>query len=374
MNIAITSLITRKVGPITYGGTEAFAYDLVENLLKRGHKITLFASSDSQTNASLKSVIDSESARKIELNEKLSLPYYLLLVRKLALESENFDIIHNNFYNTYLVSAFAPFIKKPILHTIHNPYFHYKEWSKVLKLYLEGQNQHVVFLSNYVKSIAGNIPNSYVVPNGININNFPFNNKPSNSLLWIGRMAPEKGASEALQAALTAGKKLLIAMVVKEGQEAYFENQIKPHIGGNITLQESLSEEEKAKAYQNARATLFSIMWEEPFGLVMLESMSSGTPVIAFARGAIPEVIKDGEAGFIVNPSNADMRGDFIVKKTGVEGLCEAIERIYSMPEEKYQTMRNNCRKHIEENFTIEKMIDRYEGLYRKITEGNSNG
>lgn len=99
----------------------------------------------------------------------------------------------------------------------------------------------------------------------------------------------------------------------------------------------------------------------------MIEAMACGTPVVAYARGSVPEVIKDGETGFIVNSSEEDKRGDWIVKKTGIEGLCEAVEKIYSMPEEQYRQMRRNCRTHVEKNFTVERMVGEYEKVYNQI-------
>lgn len=99
----------------------------------------------------------------------------------------------------------------------------------------------------------------------------------------------------------------------------------------------------------------------------MIESMACGTPVVAFARGSVPEIIKDGETGFIVNPSDDDIRGNWIIKKTGIEGLCEAVERIYSMPEKQYLEMRKACRAHVEKHFTVERMVDEYEKVYEEI-------
>jgi glycosyltransferase involved in cell wall biosynthesis len=112
---------------------------------------------------------------------------------------------------------------------------------------------------------------------------------------------------------------------------------------------------------------LAPLTWEEPFGLTLIESMACGTPVIAFARGSVPEIIEDGKTGYIVNSSEDDKRGDFVIKKTGIEGLCEAVERIYDMSEEGYRQMRKNCRAHVENNFTVERMVDQYEALYKEI-------
>ena len=99
----------------------------------------------------------------------------------------------------------------------------------------------------------------------------------------------------------------------------------------------------------------------------MIEAMATGTPVVAFARGSVPEIVKDSETGFIVNSSDSDIRGNWIVKKTGIAGLCEAVERMYAMPTEQYQQMRRNCRAHVEAHFTVEKMVDSYEQVYQKI-------
>jgi glycosyltransferase involved in cell wall biosynthesis len=114
-------------------------------------------------------------------------------------------------------------------------------------------------------------------------------------------------------------------------------------------------------------------MWEEPFGLVFVETMASGTPIIAFARGAVPEVIVDGVTGFIINPSDEDIRGKWIIKKTGLDGLCEAVERIYSLSKDDYGKMREACRAHVENNFTMERMVKEYESVYSKLISEQKN-
>ena len=114
---------------------------------------------------------------------------------------------------------------------------------------------------------------------------------------------------------------------------------------------------------------LFPILWEEPFGMVMIEAMSCGTPVIAFNRGSVSEIVKDGVTGFIIDQDNENRsnKGKWIIKKKGVEGLTEAINKIYNMDNREYDQMRHNCRRHVEENFTVEKMVDGYEGVYNRI-------
>ncbi|MDP3758339.1 MAG: glycosyltransferase, partial [Candidatus Daviesbacteria bacterium] len=136
-----------------------------------------------------------------------------------------------------------------------------------------------------------------------------------------------------------------------------------------VSLEFDKDREDLVANYQTSKLFLFPIQWEEPFGLVLLESLSCGTPIVAFARGSVPEVIKDGETGFIINPTDNDIRGDWIVKKTGIEGLCEAIEKIYSMPEGEYQKMRLNCRVLAEKSFSAGKMAQEYLKIYNKIVK-----
>jgi len=177
-----------------------------------------------------------------------------------------------------------------------------------------------------------------------------------------------KGCDTVLQIAKKLKKKTIISGLIQN--KMFFENKIKPlikNLSNLVTFIEKLTFVEKNKILSNPKLFLFPIQWEEPFGLVMIEAMATGTPVVAFARGSAPEVIKDGKTRFIVNPSDDDIRGDFIIKKTGIEGLCEAVERIYSMPEEQYRKMRKACREHVEKNFTVEKMVDEYEKIYKEI-------
>ncbi len=122
-----------------------------------------------------------------------------------------------------------------------------------------------------------------------------------------------------------------------------------------------------AKHYQSSKVFLFPVILEEPFGFVMAESMACGTPVVAYAKGAVPELVKDGLTGYIVNSSDDDIRGNWIIKKTGVKGLCEAINKIYSLQKDKYEEMRTNCRKHVEANFDIDRMVKEYIDVYKRL-------
>ena len=135
----------------------------------------------------------------------------------------------------------------------------------------------------------------------------------------------------------------------------------------NLTIKESLSRHKLAHEFQKSKVFLFPIHWEEPFGLVMIEALASGTPVISYARGSAPEVIEDGVTGFIINPSPEESKGDYLIKKTGVDGFCEAIERIYNMPDSEYKKMRFLCRQRVEEYFTVKQMTERYIDIYKTV-------
>ena len=209
--------------------------------------------------------------------------------------------------------------------------------------------------------------------NGTDTNLFRFNPNPKDYLLYLGELVERKGVREAILAAKKIKLKLVIAgrVPLQTSQikdYSFFQKYVKPELNrGRIEYAGEVASEKTSELYGNAKATLFPIRWEEPFGLVMTESMSCGTPIIAFARGSVPEIIKDGETGFIVNSSDNDIRGNWIIKKTGVEGMIEAINRIYDMPEKEYLEMRKNCRKHVEKNFTLERMVDEYEKVYKRI-------
>jgi len=205
--------------------------------------------------------------------------------------------------------------------------------------------------------------------NSIIISEFDFNEHGGNDMVWIGRMNYTKGVDLGIEAAETIKKKFIISSYIDVGDMPYYQKDIEPHLtmGFLSRTDEMKNIKGKSQFLENGKLFLFPIRWDEPFGIVMIEAMATGTPLVAFSMGSVPEVVKDGETGFLVNPSDADIRGNWIIKKTGVKGLCEAIEKIYSMPENQYRKMRKACRAHVEKNFTVERMVDRYEEVYNKI-------
>ncbi|GAB4219962.1 MAG: hypothetical protein Fur009_8390 [Candidatus Microgenomates bacterium] len=292
--------------------------------------------------------------------------YLTLKAYKHALEKK-LDIIHS--FHDFSAHYFNELTNFPTVYTLHDPlpqqtntieYLRFKNFSHHNYISISKNQQKSVIKLNFIKTIY----------HGINISIFDYNEKSKNHIIYFGRIIEDKGPDIALKIALKLNIKLKFATsnIKANLSQLYFDNKIKPFIDNkNVFLEGFIEGKKKSQFINEGKLFLFPIQWEEPFGLVMIESMACGTPVVAFARGSVPEVIKDGETGFIVNPSDDDIRGNWIVKKTGIEGLCEAVERIYSMPEEKYRQMRRACRAHVEKHFTIERMVNEYEKVYEEI-------
>jgi len=185
----------------------------------------------------------------------------------------------------------------------------------------------------------------------------------------MGRINYTKGVDLGIEAAEKTKHKLVLASYLDHGDIPYYKTEIESHFANKIVsnIGEMKNKKTKSKFLGNAKLFLFPIRWDEPFGIVMIEAMATGTPVIAYALGSVPEVIKDGQTGFIVNASSDDIRGNWIVKKTGVQGLCEAVERIYSLPQDKYLEMRKACRSHVEKHFTVDTMVDKYIKVFEEV-------
>ena len=191
--------------------------------------------------------------------------------------------------------------------------------------------------------------------------------------MWAGRFIPEKGADAALLMAKETKRKVKLFGVIKHGHEDWFRNSIEQHAKDPenqtfVTLRADFERSQLIPHFQRSKLLLLPTMLEEAFGLVFAESMACGTPVVTFARGAAPEVIRDGVTGFLVNPSDDDIRGDWVIKKTGFAGLREAVEKIYSMPAEEYARMRKACRERAVSNFSAEQMTKKYVEVYKQVS------
>lgn len=226
------------------------------------------------------------------------------------------------------------------------------------------KNIHFVFLTQIQYDNAYWIPQKQksVIPHGICTEDFVFSYTSLDSLTWMGRVTPEKGLEDAIAVANTLKKDLTIFGYKQS--VTYFAEKIQPLMTVHTHLVENNYEN---KHHNTCKALLFPIHWEEPFGIAAVEALACGTPVIAYARGSMPEIIQDGDTGFLVNPSDTDTRGNFITQKTGTAGLIEATQRLYALSEKEYATMRLAARKHVEAKYTVKHMAGEYEKLFQKI-------
>jgi glycosyltransferase involved in cell wall biosynthesis len=333
------------------------AVAISKGLIKRGHEVTFYAPEGSKIEG-----IKIESCGLFPLKKDatshpiLSDPFvggaevakifnlwdqYLISYMFKEAERNRYDILHIHPPDRALPIAFShPNIST--IYTLHDPIYPWR--AEVFRMF-KSENQFYVSISDAQRAPASDLNYIATIYNGIPLESFQFSEAHDNYLLFVGRLVENKGAHEAILAAKKIGEKLLIIGEPHEGE--YWDTKIKPYLDDKIRYIGFVPREELAKYYQKAKATLFPIKWEEPFGLVMVESMACGTPVIAFRRGSVPEVIKDGKTGFIVNT---------------VEEMVEAIKKIETID-------RKATRKYVEENFSEERMVENYEKAFLEIFE-----
>jgi len=339
MKIAQVAPVDYRVPPRRYGGTERVVNFLTEELVRRGHKVTLFASADSKTSARLNPVVPHPLREAHIFN---SAPSTILEVSKVYSRESRFDVIHNNAYPDYLMFPAAAASKTPTLTTLNLP-FTYQE-KRVFRAY-----KHLPFvsISNSQKKNAPELNYVATIHHGIPVQKFPFNNKRGNYLLFVGRISPQKGIHTAINVALKLGLKLVIAAKLDPYEVEYFNEKVAPRLdeNGKIKWLGEVDTQERNKLMAGAMCLLNPINWPEPFGLVMIEAMATGCPVIAFNKGSVPEIVVDKKTGYIVR-SEQEME--------------KAIKKIDEIDPK-------DCREHVKENFSVKKMVDAYEKLYLNL-------
>jgi glycosyltransferase involved in cell wall biosynthesis len=340
MRIAQIAPLWISVPPQTYGGTELVISWLCDELVRRGHKVFLFASGDSKTQAKL---IPIWPTSLWKANLKSPHAVFSLLYQKLIEMQNEFDIIHD--HCEFYTSPYSKFLKPPILTTLHHPLT-----KETITLYKKFPNINFVAISKNQRKEGPGINIVKTIYHGIPLDKYPLNEKPKDYLLWLSRIGPDKGIAEAINIAKLSGQKLIISGNILPQYADYFEFRIKPLIDGNkIQFVGASDFSKKVELFRNAKAFLFPVKRPEPFGLVVIEAMACGTPVIAFNRGSMVELIKDGETGFLVN---------------SVEEAVLALKKIDEIK-------RENCRNWVKENFSLKRMVNRYEKLYKKIIKKN---
>lgn len=361
MKILLLSTLKRKVTALETASRSQIIYQLGKGLVERGHEVSLLGTADSKIPGVTtipvikRGWVDLEPTENPWFREIATLQ--LMLEKMIEIQSD-FEVIHNHTFPEFLPSIVSSKLKTPLVTTLHIQPVDYID-----ELLAKYQQNSFVSISNAHKSgfIKANI--QYVVHNGIDLSLHPFEKDKDDYLLWIGRVSgaknadgsymDAKGARHAIALARATGQKLFLTGPVHDRRA--FEADIAPHLDdqikwiGTISAEQPLSKSETVKLMQKAKAFLMTINWEEPFGLVMAEAMSCGTPVIGFNRGAVKEVIVDGKTGFVVDPND------------GVNGLQKALKKIDTINPK-------DCRKHVEDNFSIEAMVQKYETVYKKLT------
>jgi glycosyltransferase involved in cell wall biosynthesis len=339
MRIAQIAPLWERVPPPAYGGTELVVGLLTDELVRRGHEVTLFASGDSISRAKLHAI--HPRALRLDDSVKEYGIYETLQLSTVYEQAQEFDVIHSHMGCAAL--PYAKLVKTPTLHTLHGIFTPDNE-----KLFIHAKGQPYVSISHSQREPRLNLNCVATVYNGIDIQSHKFYPKPANPpyLAFLGRMSPEKGPHLAIAMAKATGWHLKMAGKVDPVDEVFFETEIKPHIDN--TQIEYLGEADHAMKNHlmgNAAITLFPITWREPFGLVMVESMAAGTPVIAMRLGSTPEVIGDGVSGFLCN---------------SLEECIDAIPKALELD-------RQGCREYVATHFSVQRMADGYEAAYEAI-------
>jgi glycosyltransferase involved in cell wall biosynthesis len=333
MRVAMLSSISWRTPPRAYGPWELTTSLLTEALVARGIDVTLFATLDSSTAGKLEGVVPRGYSEDDALEPKV---WEALHIAHLFEHAGEFDLIHNQ--ADYIPLAFSRLVDTPMLTTIHG-----FSSPRILPIF-QRYNDRVTYVSISDADRHPSLTYAATIHHGIPIEEFPFDPVGAEDLLFFGRMHPDKGAGEAIRAAQAAGRRLVMAGIVQDAD--YFGREVAPFIDDRkVEYRGVLGGADRTRALGQARALLHLIHFEEPFGLSVIEAMACGTPVIAYPRGSMPELIDHGVTGFLVD---------------SFDEAVAAIDRIGEID-------RNACRRHVAEHFAIERMADRYEALYRQL-------
>lgn len=375
MKIGIICSNTFDINAHAKKGTEIFCHTLITHLppfaQKKNLALTAFASATSSLPIPIESIMPEPSMKdpEIALHGKHVLYELALIAHAFSME-DTFDLFHVNIGDGDIALPFTRFIKKPVIITLHHLYnaAHTRAYFSLFR-----NVPHISFVSISAAQcrVLPDLNYAATIHHGIEENLFAFDPKGGTRILWAGRLIPTKGADVALDIAARTRNKIALFGIFKEEATAWSE-RLKIRIQSqNRIIPASLTLDcdrfSLVPEYQKSKLFLFPVQCEEDFGLTVIEAMASGTPVIAFARGAMPEIIEDGKTGFLINPSNEDIRGAWTIKKTGIEGLCEAVEKIYAMPDKEYRAIRAACRARVEKYFTASRMAQDYADLYVRI-------
>jgi glycosyltransferase involved in cell wall biosynthesis len=340
MRIAQVSPLYESVPPKLYGGTERVVSYLTEELVQQGHEVTLFASGDSVTQARLVPACE----RSLRLNSDCvdQLAHHILMLEQVYQQADNFDIIH--FHIDYLHFPLSRHTGFANVTTLHGRL----DIPDLVPLYQEFREMPVVSISDSQREPLSWVNWQGTVYHGLPLDLFRYHEQPGDYLAFLGRISPEKRVDRAIEVAKRVQIPLKIAAKVDAVDEKYFEEEIKPLLDHPlIEFVGEVGDEAKGEFLGNAYALLFPINWPEPFGLVMIEAMACGTPIIAYDRGSVTEVLEHGRSGFIVD---------------NLEEAVDAVQRVSTIE-------RKQCRRDFEERFSAARMAQDYVAIYQQLVE-----
>lgn len=360
MRILLVSTLKRNVAKDVTASRSRIIYMLAKGLVEKGHDVTLLGTADSVIEGVktipviAKSWVDLPPVENSYFQETASL---VSLAQKMVALQDDFDVIHTHTYPDFFLPLMESQLHVPLVTTLHIQATDYIDdvTSRFTKTTF-------VALSKAHRSGFKKTKIDHIVYNGIDTDVFAYEAGKEDYLLWVGRLSKAKNADgtffdpKGIRYAIALAQKTQSHLKLAGSVEdmTFFNMDVKPHLSekiewiGEVSSEQKMDRQEIVKLYQKAKVFLMPINWDEPFGMVMAEAMSCGTPVIGFDRGAVKEVIADGETGFVVPPQD------------GIEGLAEALEKIDTLTAE-------NCRKRVEQYFSIPKMVEGYEGVYKKV-------
>jgi glycosyltransferase involved in cell wall biosynthesis len=338
MRIAQIAPLHEAVPPKLYGGTERVVSFLTEELVAQGHEVTLFASGDSITSARLEPIWP----RALRLDPAIRDPIapHMLLMEEVRRQAEDFDCLH--FHMDYWPFSLFSRQRTPFVTTLHGrldlpelqPVFN--TFNKVPVVSISNSQRRPLPQANYVETVLHGLPENLLTPQG----------EPQGYLAFLGRIAPEKCPDRAIRIAQACGIPIKLAAKVDKADTEYFNSRIRPLLDGpGVEMIGEISDREKPAFLSGAIGLLMPIDWPEPFGLVMIEAMACGTPVIAFNRGSVPEVVEDGLTGFIVED---------------IQGAVAAVHKLEGLS-------RKAVRQRFEQRFTARRMAEDYINVYRSL-------
>jgi len=342
MRIAQVAPLYESVPPRGYGGTERVVSYLTEALVDFGHRVTLFASGDSRTRASLEAM--APRALRDAPGIRDSLAPHVRMLGAVYRRAKEFDVIHC--HTGYLGLPLARYAGTPTVVTLHGRL----DLPEAEPCYREYAPSALISISDAQRAPLAEIPFLATIPHGIPQALYPFRERSAGYLAFVGRISPEKRVDSAMRVARDAGLPLRIAAKVDPADRAYFESEIRPLLASmpNVEFLGEIGDGAKAELLGGATALLFPIDWPEPFGLVMIEALACGTPVIARRRGSVPEILREGVTGF----------------------LCETEAEMVNAVERLPEVDRRSCREEFEARFSDRVMAAHYLDVYRRLLAG----